>query len=154
MQSIISLLFLGCGLGPSLGAQESQIEIQTPHFTGVEHRFLSSEGLGLLPPENVAIVRELCPRILEAVYTPDQGELGRVQLLGEHLERVVTLSVQDGSGRLLEAVVHREPDDSVRFGLQCRTCRLVPGFRFGDRVVGCLGPGYSLRLRDGQLQAD
>ncbi|MEE2750653.1 MAG: hypothetical protein VX519_04440 [Myxococcota bacterium] len=154
MQFVILLGFLGCGLGAGSGLTESQVEIQTPHFTGVEHRFLSSANPEMLPPENVAIVRELCPRIVEAVYTPDHGELGQLRLVGEHLERVVSLSVQDGTGRLLEAVVHRESDESLRFGLQCRTCRLVPGFRFGDRVLGCLGPGYSLRLREGQLRAD
>ena len=154
MQSVILLGFLGCGLGGSPGVQESRVEIQTPHFTGLEHRFLSSESQDPVSPENVAIVRGLCPRIHSAVYVPDAGELGQVRLEGEGLERIVALSVQDGSGRLLESVAHHESDDSVRFGLQCRTCRLVPGFRFVDRVVGCLGPGYSLRLRHGQLSVD
>jgi len=154
MQSIILLGFLGCGLGTGPGQGESQVEIQTPRFTGVEHRFLSSGSQELVTPGNVAIVRGLCPRIVEAVYTPDEGDLGQLRLVGEHLERVVSLSVQDGTGRLLEAVVHRESDSSLRFGLQCRTCRLVPGFRLEDRVVGCLGPGYSLRLREGQLLVD
>lgn len=145
---------VACGLGPGPEAGESRLHIQTPFFKGVEHRFLASEGHNLVKPENVAIVRGLCPRIVEATYRRDEGSVGKLQLVGEHLEKIETLSVQDGSGRFLESVAHREADDTVRFALQCTSCRLVPGFRFGGRVVGCLGPGYSLRLVDGELRLD
>jgi len=154
MQFILLIGFVGCSSGVQPEAPESRLEIQSAYFTGVEHRFLASADHGLVAPENVAIVRGLCPRIEEAVYRADKGKTGQIRLMGENLNRIETLSVQDGSGRFLESVVHREDDGSVRFALQCTSCRLVPGFRFGERVVGCLGPGYSLRLLGGQLQLD
>ena len=70
---------------------------------------------------------------------------------GQKIEQVWGVAGVSMDGRIGRAEAKRGQGDSTRFAVGCMDCELFLGFRVNGQEVACVGPGHSLRVRDGEL---
>lgn len=132
--------------------EPSELRFGEPRVVGLYYTF-RDQPRAELPAELAFTVRKACPRVDRARYEPGEGEMGTLTVWGQGLDRVSRLAASR-SGPLGEAPPHAELDGSLRFAVGCRECELVMGMKVAGVMVGCRGPGYSLRLMDGRLVSE
>lgn len=139
-------------LGACRYNKPTEMSFTEPRVVGLYYGFRGQEHTEL-PAERAFTVRAACPRIERARYEPGEGELGTLSVWGVGLDRVSRLAAAR-VGPLGESPPHAEADGSLRFAVGCRECELVMGMKVEGVMVGCRGPGYSLRLMSGQLVSE
>lgn len=142
---------LSCG-GKESGTADQRLRIQHHEVERLTTRFGVEEAEEEIPPRQAFLIRKACPKIHEALLRKEKGaSMALLTVSGEQMEAVWGVSGRGLDGRFGIAPGKPGQDGTVRFAVQCTDCDLHLGMLVDGRKVACIGPGYSLRIRDGVL---
>lgn len=106
-----------------------------------------------LAPERGFAVAARCPRITSITYTPSDDKYARVELRGEHLDRVSRVGGALPDGTLVDLRFQVSPE-GIGFPVLAPDVEIVLGVKDAGLVVGCRGPGYSFSVEKGKIVTD
>ena len=153
MGRVFSLgILIGCG---SEGAGDSVQELDVQHYEVVRltTRFGVQEVEKELPARQAFLIRKACPKIRSARLEKEDGvSMALLKLEGEQLESIWGMVGRTLDGKFGVGPAKKSSDGTIRFGVQCSDCDLHFGMLVDEIKVACVGPGYSLKIRDGKLR--
>lgn len=142
------LLLVACTCaGPALEPQV--VEPGPPTMREVTTRF-ADQPVAELAPERAFAIAARCPRITSITYTPENPSYARVELRGEHLDRVKKVGGALPDGTLVD-LRFQSTADGIGFPILAPDVEFVLGTVDAGVTVGCRGPGYSFSVEKGKV---
>lgn len=143
---LLSLL-LACRCTPPDGPQD--VTFSTHEVRQVGGRFLR-EPDAPLEPEVAFAAQARCPRLEGAHLRRANEQIRLATVRGADLGSVTRVGAALADGTLANIQFVREADTLV-FPVGCTDCEVYLGIRAGSRTAACIGPGYSLTVKDGRI---
>lgn len=140
-------LLLACRCGGPPDAVE--LTFDAPSLQQVGGRF-SDEPQEPVSPQTAFAAKDLCPTLTRVVARPANEPIWEVTVQGARLDRVKRIGATLSGGSLADIAFEPTEDGGLRFPVACRDCEVYLGVRVGSRTVACMGPGYSLRWKNGR----
>jgi len=148
----LTLLTAACSLGSQAPpAQESPSwqDFPPPQIQGTHTRYVDQQAFIVSETQRTRLAAA-CPVVRRGTAVKETDNFYLVTLEGERLQDARVGAVLPDK-TLAEAQVH-PIEGGIQIPVRCVECTLHPGIKLEDgRYAGCVGPGYSMTLKDGVL---